>query len=148
MCSASLTTTADRFGDTHCSPIVERPFQLILLPFVSVADLALMRMYEYGSALEDPEQQWRIRDHSDRPARLLLRTAPFGDQQTRYPAVRTWMGWSDGECRGVAMDRPAWAPEGVDLQQASPARMYDALLGGSHNFEIDRKAAEAGKQLV
>lgn len=46
------------------------------------------------------------------------------------------------------MDRPAWAPEGVDMQQASPARMYDALLGGSHNFEIDRKAAEMGKQLV
>ncbi|MEV0294691.1 SAM-dependent methyltransferase [Nocardia sp. NPDC050710] len=46
------------------------------------------------------------------------------------------------------MDRPAWAPESVDMQQASPARMYDALLGGSHNFEIDRKAAEMGKQLV
>jgi SAM-dependent methyltransferase len=46
------------------------------------------------------------------------------------------------------MDRPAWAPEGVDMQQASPARMYDALLGGSHNFEIDRQAAELGKQLV
>ncbi|MEU8901501.1 SAM-dependent methyltransferase [Nocardia sp. NPDC048505] len=46
------------------------------------------------------------------------------------------------------MDRPAWAPEGVDMQQASPARMYDALLGGSHNFEIDRQAAEMGKKLV
>jgi hypothetical protein len=46
------------------------------------------------------------------------------------------------------MNRPAWAPEGVDMQQASPARMYDALLGGSHNFEIDRRAAETGKQLV
>ncbi|GAB4586936.1 SAM-dependent methyltransferase [Nocardia sp. IFM 10818] len=46
------------------------------------------------------------------------------------------------------MERPAWAPEGVDMTQASPARMYDALLGGSHNFEIDRKAAEMGKMLV
>ncbi|QLY27639.1 SAM-dependent methyltransferase [Nocardia huaxiensis] len=46
------------------------------------------------------------------------------------------------------MDRPAWAPEGVDMTQASPARMYDALLGGSHNFEIDRRAAEMGKSLV
>lgn len=46
------------------------------------------------------------------------------------------------------MDRPAWAPEGVDMTQASPARMYDALLGGSHNFEIDRMAAEMGKKLV
>ncbi|WP_370012318.1 SAM-dependent methyltransferase [Nocardia cyriacigeorgica] len=46
------------------------------------------------------------------------------------------------------MDRPAWAPEGVDMQQASPARMYDALLGGSHNFEVDRRAAEMGTKLV
>ncbi|MFC9995114.1 SAM-dependent methyltransferase [Nocardia sp. NPDC127526] len=46
------------------------------------------------------------------------------------------------------MDRPAWAPDGVDMTQASPARMYDALLGGSHNFEVDRKAAEMGKMLV
>ncbi len=34
------------------------------------------------------------------------------------------------------------------MTRASPARMYDALLGGSHNFEIDRFAAEAGKKLV
>lgn len=46
------------------------------------------------------------------------------------------------------MNRPSWAPEGVDMNQASPARMYDALLGGSHNFEVDRMAAEMGKRLV
>lgn len=46
------------------------------------------------------------------------------------------------------MDRPAWAPEGVDMQQPSPARMYDALLGGSHNFAVDRMAAEMGTKLV
>ncbi|MFF0611315.1 SAM-dependent methyltransferase [Nocardia tengchongensis] len=46
------------------------------------------------------------------------------------------------------MDRPTWAPEGVDMNRPSPARMYDALLGGSHNFEVDRQAAEAGKTLV
>ncbi|MFB7878834.1 SAM-dependent methyltransferase [Nocardia sp. NPDC056064] len=46
------------------------------------------------------------------------------------------------------MDRPSWAPEGVDMQQPSPARMYDALLGGSHNFAVDRMAAEMGTQLV
>ncbi len=34
------------------------------------------------------------------------------------------------------------------MTQASPARMYDALLGGSHNFEVDRNAAEMGKRLV
>ncbi|MGW4368222.1 SAM-dependent methyltransferase [Nocardia takedensis] len=46
------------------------------------------------------------------------------------------------------MNRPSWAPEGVDMHQPSPARMYDALLGGSHNFEVDRKAADMGRQLV
>ncbi|MBF6246296.1 SAM-dependent methyltransferase [Nocardia elegans] len=46
------------------------------------------------------------------------------------------------------MDRPAWAPEGVDMQRPSPARMYDALLGGSHNFEVDRHAAAEGRKLV
>ncbi|NUS92795.1 MAG: hypothetical protein HOQ36_10340 [Nocardia sp.] len=46
------------------------------------------------------------------------------------------------------MDRPAWAPEGVDMAQPSPARMYDALLGGSHNFEVDRRAAQRGSSLV
>lgn len=45
------------------------------------------------------------------------------------------------------MDRLALAPEGVDMQQASPAWMYDALLGGSHNFEIDRKAAQSERDL-
>ncbi|GAB2533206.1 SAM-dependent methyltransferase [Nocardia heshunensis] len=46
------------------------------------------------------------------------------------------------------MERPAWAPEGVDMNRPSPARMYDALLGGSHNFEVDRRAAEQAKVLV
>ncbi|MEU4314410.1 SAM-dependent methyltransferase [Nocardia sp. NPDC024068] len=46
------------------------------------------------------------------------------------------------------MDRPGWAPEGVDMTQPSPARMYDALLGGSHNFEVDRLAAQRGSRLV
>ncbi|MFD3509717.1 SAM-dependent methyltransferase [Nocardia sp. NPDC058666] len=46
------------------------------------------------------------------------------------------------------MDRPTWAPEGVDMQKPSPARMYDALLGGSHNFAVDRMAAEMGIKLV
>ncbi|MBY8863035.1 SAM-dependent methyltransferase [Nocardia sp. CA2R105] len=50
--------------------------------------------------------------------------------------------------KGIRVDRPTWAPDGVDMTKASPARMYDALLGGSHNFEIDRKAAEMARELV
>lgn len=40
------------------------------------------------------------------------------------------------------MNRPDWAPEGIDLDRPSAARTYDYLLGGSHNFAIDRQAAE------
>ncbi|MGH3951018.1 MAG: SAM-dependent methyltransferase, partial [Pseudonocardiaceae bacterium] len=39
-------------------------------------------------------------------------------------------------------------PVGVDMGVPSPARMYDALLGGSHNFDIDRKAAAMATSLV
>jgi SAM-dependent methyltransferase len=39
------------------------------------------------------------------------------------------------------MDRPAWAPPGIDLTVPSVSRMYDYYLGGSHNFEVDRAAA-------
>ncbi|BCJ62985.1 SAM-dependent methyltransferase [Polymorphospora rubra] len=31
---------------------------------------------------------------------------------------------------------------GIDLSKASPARMYDYFLGGNHNFDIDRAAAQ------
>jgi SAM-dependent methyltransferase len=39
------------------------------------------------------------------------------------------------------MDRPDWAPEDIDIDRPSHARAYDYLLGGSHNFAIDREAA-------
>jgi hypothetical protein len=39
--------------------------------------------------------------------------------------------------------RPAWAPDVVDLETPSAARMYDYYLGGSHNFAADRHLAEA-----
>ncbi len=39
------------------------------------------------------------------------------------------------------MERPAWAPPGIDLSVPSVSRMYDYYLGGSHNFEVDRAAA-------
>lgn len=46
------------------------------------------------------------------------------------------------------MQEPAWASAGADIGRATPARVYDALLGGAHNFAIDRRAAEEGTQLV
>ncbi|MFY1637348.1 SAM-dependent methyltransferase [Solwaraspora sp. WMMB335] len=41
------------------------------------------------------------------------------------------------------MERPHWAPESIDVERPSVARMYDYYLGGSHNFAADRAAAQA-----
>ncbi|NUT95752.1 MAG: hypothetical protein HOY78_27385 [Saccharothrix sp.] len=41
------------------------------------------------------------------------------------------------------VDRVSWAPEGVDVDLPSSARIYDYLLGGGHNFAADRDTAEA-----
>jgi hypothetical protein len=40
---------------------------------------------------------------------------------------------------GQRMERPDWAPEGVDIERPSAARLYDYALGGSHNFAVDRE---------
>src|SRR5215510_7257714 len=39
------------------------------------------------------------------------------------------------------MERPDWAPEGIDIERPSAARIYDYWLGGSHNFASDREVA-------
>jgi hypothetical protein len=38
-------------------------------------------------------------------------------------------------------DLPAWVPADVNLRVPSAARAYDALLGGAHNFAVDREFA-------
>jgi SAM-dependent methyltransferase len=43
------------------------------------------------------------------------------------------------------VERPAWAPQGIDISVPSVSRIYDYYLGGSHNFEVDR---EAGRQAI
>ncbi|MFI9385570.1 SAM-dependent methyltransferase [Kutzneria sp. NPDC052558] len=40
------------------------------------------------------------------------------------------------------MELPDWVPATMDVTKPSPARMYDYYLGGTHNFEVDRDAAE------
>ncbi len=40
------------------------------------------------------------------------------------------------------MQLPDWAPEGVDLSKPSAARVYDYILGGGHNFAIDRRIGD------
>lgn len=46
------------------------------------------------------------------------------------------------------MERPAWAPQGIDLSVPSVSRIYDYYLGGSHNFEVDREAARKAMEFL
>ena len=39
------------------------------------------------------------------------------------------------------MNSERWIPERVPLDRPSAARIYDYMLGGYHNFEVDRKVA-------
>lgn len=45
------------------------------------------------------------------------------------------------------MDQPSWASDDVDIEHASPARVYDYYLGGSHNFAVDRRMARQAMDL-
>lgn len=40
-----------------------------------------------------------------------------------------------------------WVPDGVDVTVPSVARMYDYLLGGCHNFSVDREYAERAERI-
>jgi hypothetical protein len=40
------------------------------------------------------------------------------------------------------VERPTWAPEDVNVERPSVARVYDYYLGGSHNFAVDREFAD------
>ncbi|QUQ67148.1 SAM-dependent methyltransferase [Kutzneria sp. CA-103260] len=44
-------------------------------------------------------------------------------------------------------DALAWVPPNVDLTTPSAARAYDALLGGAHNFEVDRAFARKAEKV-
>jgi hypothetical protein len=45
------------------------------------------------------------------------------------------------------MEPPSWASDDVDIEHASPARVYDYYLGGSHNFAVDRQMARQAMEL-
>jgi hypothetical protein len=38
---------------------------------------------------------------------------------------------------------PDWVPEGVDVNVPNVARTYDYMLGGYHNFAVDREYGDA-----
>jgi hypothetical protein len=41
------------------------------------------------------------------------------------------------------MTEEEWVPEEIALDKPNVARMYDYMLGGYHNFEMDRRASDA-----
>lgn len=43
---------------------------------------------------------------------------------------------------------PRWAPDAVDIETPSAARMYDFFLGGSYNFASDRTLAQQYMQVL
>ncbi|HET9168022.1 MAG TPA: SAM-dependent methyltransferase [Actinospica sp.] len=51
------------------------------------------------------------------------------------------VSWSNPNGVPVNSARPRWAPDSVDIERPSAARMYDYYLGGSHNFQADRRLA-------
>jgi len=42
----------------------------------------------------------------------------------------------------MTISKPDWVTEGIDLNRPNPARIYDYLLGGHHNFAADRAVAD------
>lgn len=46
------------------------------------------------------------------------------------------------------MEERYWVPAGVDISVPSMARAYDYLLGGGHNFAVDRELANKAEQAV
>lgn len=46
------------------------------------------------------------------------------------------------------MDKHTWVTEGAPEVKPSTARMFDYLLGGYHNFEVDRRFADKVVELV
>jgi S-adenosyl methyltransferase len=47
-----------------------------------------------------------------------------------------------------AAELPDWVPEGIDITVQNPARMYDYMLGGCHNFAVDREYADKAEQIL
>ena len=52
------------------------------------------------------------------------------------------------EQRDQPVEQLDWVPLGIDPNVPSMARTYDYLLGGAHNFAVDRKLADAAERIM
>ena len=48
----------------------------------------------------------------------------------------------------MAEEDPSWIPPDVDVSKPNPARVYDYLLGGANNFDVDRALARKLIEIV
>src|SRR5581483_1067750 len=66
-----------------------------------------------------------------------------GCEQAPPPAFRgrSWLISVLTDRRGDALRQESWMYPGVDVERPNAARVYDALLGGTHNFAADRDVA-------
>jgi hypothetical protein len=63
----------------------------------------------------------------------------MNDQETPQPADHPDSAAQTSTAESTGTDRPEWVPEGLDITTPNAARVYDAVLGGYHNFEVDRR---------
>jgi S-adenosyl methyltransferase len=63
-------------------------------------------------------------------------------KQGRAPNPNNELRW---EC--VVARQADWIPDSADPELPSPARMYDYILGGAHNFAADRALVEKGLEV-
>src|SRR5450432_3709335 len=88
-------------------------------------------------------------------SRTASRSSPSwgrGEPMTRRPPTATARAGCWPASPGAADPRRTHVPDaeslppGVDPTRPSPARLYDYYLGGTHNLEVDRQAAEQIRQ--
>ncbi|MEU4803431.1 SAM-dependent methyltransferase [Actinosynnema sp. NPDC023587] len=90
--------------------------------------------------------------HADPPPSRSRRRNTAAWQTRRPPIQRLCPVCPPGTITRVGnrredMEQASWVPSSVDLDRPSAARMYDYYLGGSHNFAVDREAAQSVEQI-
>src|SRR5262249_13289462 len=82
-----------------------------------------------------------------RPDPVSRRAPRNGRLRLGYRATAHRVSGAPGHTRqernSVMTGEPDWVPHGVDTKRANVARVYDYLLGGSHNFLADQDVGRA-----
>lgn len=114
-------------------------------PRYGLADVSVPTLVVHGTA--DPLFPYGHAEALAReiPHAVLLPLPGVGHQvppRAVWPTVIPAILRHTSAARDAHRDRPAWAPPQLDLDHPSAARVYDYLLGGSHNFRADREVGD------